>query len=78
MSYERNRADHRSWLEGMTMTHLRILLFATVFTAVPILVLGAAFTVAYSIAARSGVASIKIVSPVENALVSADEEYALS
>ncbi len=60
------------------MTHLRILLFATVFTAVPILVLGAAFTVAYSIAARSGVASIKIVSPVENALVSADEEYALS
>src|SRR5439155_17875003 len=53
MSYERNRADHRSWLEGMTMTHLRILLFATVFTAVPILVLG----VGHSIATRSELSS---------------------
>ena len=78
MSYRRNRADHRSWLEGMTLTHLRMLLFATVFTLVPILVLVGAFTVGHSIAARSRVASIKIASPAENALVSADEAYALA
>jgi len=60
------------------MTRLRILLFVTVFTLVPILVLVAAFTVGHSIAARSGVASIKIVSPADNALVGADEAYALS
>ncbi|SRR5713101_2229395 len=44
----------------------------------PILVLVAAFTVGHSLAARSGVASIKIVSPAGNALVQADEAYALS
>ena len=51
------------------MKRLNILLLVTVFTLAPILVLVAAFSV---------VASIKIVSPAENALVSADEEYALS
>ena len=58
------------------MKRLHILLLMTIFTLAPILVLGAAFTVGHSIATRSGVASI--VSPAENALVSADEEYALS
>jgi hypothetical protein len=62
----------------MTLTHLRMLLFATVFTLVPILVLVGAFTVGHSIAARSRVASVKIASPAENALVSADEAYALA
>lgn len=60
------------------MKRLNILLLVTVFTLAPILVLVAAFSVGHSIATRSGVASIKIVSPAENALVSADEEYALS
>ena len=60
------------------MKRLRVLLLITVCALAPILVLVAAFTVGDSLAARSGVASIKIVSPAENALVQADEEYALS
>jgi hypothetical protein len=60
------------------MKRLRVLLLVTVGTLAPILVLVAAFTVGDSLAARSGVASIKIISPVGNALVRADEEYALS
>jgi hypothetical protein len=62
----------------MTMKRLHILVLVTVVTLVPILVLVVAFYVGHSIAARSGAASIKIVSPAENALVSADEQYALS
>jgi hypothetical protein len=60
------------------MKRLRVLLLVTVCTLAPTLVLVAAFKVGHSIAARSGVASIKIVSPAGNALVQADEEYALS
>ena len=60
------------------MKRLRVLLLVTVGTLAPILVLVAAFTVGDSLAARSGVASIRIISPAENALVQADEEYALS
>src|SRR5438132_9385587 len=60
------------------MKRLHILLLVTVVTLVPILVLVTAFSVEQSIATRSGSASIKIVSPAENALVSADEAYALS
>jgi hypothetical protein len=60
------------------MKRLRVLLLITVCTLAPILVLVAAIKVGHSLAARSGVASIKIVSPAENALVQADEEYALS
>jgi hypothetical protein len=60
------------------MKRLRVLLLVTVGTLAPILVLVAAFTVGDSLAARSGVASIKIISPAGNALVQADEECALS
>jgi hypothetical protein len=60
------------------MKRLRVLLLVTVGILAPILVLVAAFTVGDSLAARSGVASIRIISPAENALVQADEEYALS
>src|SRR5438876_5113865 len=54
IGYGRNRADHRSWLEGMTMKRLHILVLVTGVTVAPILVLVAAFYVGHSIAARSG------------------------
>ena len=60
------------------MTRVRILVLVTVVTLAPVLVLVVAFSAGHFIAARPGDASIKIVSPAENALVSTDEEYALS
>src|SRR5713226_7233125 len=60
------------------MKSSRILLLVAVFSLTPLLLPGAAFILANTLVTRAGAASIKILSPADNARVAADEEYALA